>query len=88
MKLEDLNQDRISEVVGEVEAQTGCDFSPDEVKWVVQYTIRKCELNGKDAEYFYLLLRDELRDFLFRAYINAVGMLNQRRRDQCAKCAT
>jgi len=88
MKMEDLDQSRIAEVVDEVEAQTGYNFFPCELAGVIQLTIRKCEAKGKDTEYFYLLLRDELKDFLFRAHINAMWILNQRREEQCVKSAT
>lgn len=78
---------RTMDVVTEVEEETGYIFDPSEVSEIVHYAIRKCELNGKDEEYFYLLLPDELRQYLIRAYINMRGEENRRRKELCAAYA-
>ena len=75
-----VNPERVMEVLTEVEEQTNCIFSPEEAVETIQYAIRKCELNGKDSEYFYILLRDELEQYLMRAYINMWGEENRRRK--------
>lgn len=86
--LEKVDAGRTMQVVSEVQAKTGYVFDPDEAAGVIQHTARKCELNGKDESYFYILLENELRDFLMRARINALGRLNERRRELCVMCAT
>ena len=78
--LTDINAQRTMQVLVEVEEKTNYIFSPEEVIETVRYTIRKCELNGKDEEYFYLLLQDELEQHLMRAYINMRGEENRRRK--------
>lgn len=86
--LEQVDIVRAMQTVSEVSLKTGYVFSPEEVTGTIQHTARKCELNGKDIEYFYILLENELRDFLMRASINALGELNRRRKELCAMCAT
>lgn len=71
---------RTMAVVTEVEDAIGYIFEPEEVAETVDFTIRKCEVNGKDEEYFFLLLEDELRDLRMRQVINALGALNMERR--------
>lgn len=78
--LTDINAERTMQVLVEVEEKTNYIFSPEEVIETVQYTIRKCEMNGKDEEYFYLLFQDELEQYLTRAYINMRGEENRRRK--------
>lgn len=78
--LTDINAERTTQVLVEVEEKTNYIFSPEEVIETVQYAIRKCEMNGKDEEYFYLLLQDELEQYLTRAYINMQGEENRRRK--------
>lgn len=78
--LTDINAQRTMQVLAEVEEKTNYIFSPEEVIETVRYAIRKCELNGKDEEYFYLLLQDELEQYLMRAYINMQGEENRRRK--------
>lgn len=81
-KLGCLDPVRTMQVVNEVSEKTQYIFAPEEVVETIRYTIRKCELNGKDEEYFYILLENELRDYLMRAYINLMGEENRRRRLQ------
>lgn len=86
--LEQVDPVRAMQIVSEVSAKTGYAFRPEETVEIIQHTARKCELNSKDLEYFYILLENELRDFLMRASINALGELNRRRRELCAIYAT
>ena len=86
--LEQVDPVRAMQIVSEVSAKTGYAVKSEETVKIIQHTARKCELNGKDLEYFYILLENELRDFLMRASINALGELNRRRRELCAIYAT
>ena len=81
-KLWFLDPVRAMQVVNEVSEKTQYIFAPEEVVETIRYTIRKCELNGKDEEYFYILLENELTDYLMRAYINLMGEENRRRKLQ------
>lgn len=82
----DIQPDKVMEVVMEVEEKVGYIFDPEEVAQTVDHTIRKCELNKKDTAYFYILLENELRDYLMRAYINLLGEENRRRKMVAASC--
>lgn len=85
--LEQVDIARAMEVVSEVSVKAGYVFEPEDVSNVIRHTARKCDLNGKDVEYFYILLENELRDFLVRASVNALGELNRRRKELCAMFA-
>lgn len=80
-KLENLNADRALAVVNEVSERLNYFFDDEEIIEIVQYTIRKCEMNSKDEEYFYILLENELSDYVMRAYINYMGEMNRRKRE-------
>lgn len=69
----DIQPGKVLEVVIEVEEKIGYIFAPEEISQTVNHTIRKCEFNGKDTAYFYILLENELRDYLMRTYINLMG---------------
>ena len=86
-KIESIDEERTLKIIEEVEEETGYTYCPMEIADIVQYAIRKCEMNGKDEEYFYLLLPDELEHYLMRAYINWRGEQNKRRRELCAASA-
>lgn len=77
-------------IVADVENRMEFSFSSDEVADTIRYTIRKCELNGKDEDYFYLLFENELEDLIQRCYINLRGFINQMRKEElrCVKSAT
>ena len=51
----------------------------DDMVAIMQHTVRKADLNGKDEEYVPLLFRNELEDYVMRERINAIG-----RRNLCA----
>lgn len=83
-KIETFDEERTLEIIEEVQNRTGYTYCPMELFDIIQYAIRKCELNGKDEEYFYLLLPDELEQYLMWAYINWQGEQNKRRKELCA----
>lgn len=77
-------------IVEQVSQKTGFVFDDEEISRTIEYTKRKCELNGKDEEYFYLLFENELEDLVRRYYINLRGFINQMRKEEqrCVKSAT
>lgn len=81
---------RAEAIVEQVSQKTGFVFDDEEISRTIEYTKRKCELNGKDEEYFYLLFENELEDLIQRYYINLQGFINQMRKEEqrCAKSAT
>lgn len=81
---------RAEAIVDQVSQKTGFVFDDEEISRTIEYTKRKCELNGKDEEYFYLLFENELEDLIQRYYINLRGFINQMRKEEqrCAKSAT
>lgn len=81
---------RAEAIVEQVSQKTGFVFDDEEISRTIEYTKRKCELNGKDEEYFYLLFENELEDLVWRYYINLRGFINQMRKEEqrCVKSAT
>lgn len=81
---------RAEAIVEQVSQKTGFVFEDEEISQTIEYTKRKCELNGKDEDYFYLLFENELEDLIQRYYINLRGFINQMRKEEqrCAKSAT
>lgn len=81
---------RAEAIAEQVSQKTGFVFDDEEISRTIEYTKRKCELNGKDEEYFYLLFENELEDLIQRYYINLRGFINQMRKEEqrCAKSAT
>lgn len=81
---------RAEAIVEQVSQKTGFVFEDEEISQIIEYTKRKCELNGKDEDYFYLLFENELEDLIQRYYINLRGFINQMRKEEqrCAKSAT
>lgn len=71
---------RTMDVMVRVSVGMGVFFEPEEVSEAYHRSIRKCELNGKDEEYFYILLEDELKNIKLRQLINAAGMMRSNRR--------
>lgn len=80
---------RAEAIVEQVSQKTGFVFDDEEISRTIEYTKRKCELNGKDEDYFYLLFENELEDLIQRYYINLRGFINQMRKEEqrCAKSA-
>lgn len=85
-----INLGRAEAIVEQVSQKTGFVFDDEEISRTIEYTKRKCELNGKDEDYFYLLFENELEDLIQRYYINLRGFINQMRKEEqrCAKSAT
>ena len=81
---------RAEAIVEQVSQKTSFVFDDEEISRTIEYTKRKCELNGKDEEYFYLLFENELEDLVRRYYINLRGFINQMRKEEqrCVKSAT
>ncbi len=49
---------------------------PDDVAWqVLNYSIRKCEVNGKGIDYLPILFENELRDHYTRLAISLKGAM-------------
>lgn len=67
---EGLDNDRLREIERSVSRKIGFIFEAEDVAYIGAFTARKCEINGKDREYFYILFENELRDFAARATIN------------------
>lgn len=81
---------RAEAIAEQVSQKTGFVFEDEEISQTIECTKRKCELNGKDEDYFYLLFENELEDLIQRYYINLRGFINQMRKEEqrCAKSAT
>jgi hypothetical protein len=81
---------RTEAIAAQVSERAGFVFEDEEISRTIEYTKRKCELNGKDEEYFYLLFENELEDLVWRYYINLRGFINQMRKEEqrCVKSAT
>lgn len=81
---------RTEAIAAQVSERAGFVFEDEEISRTIEYTKRKCELNGKDEEYFYLLFENELEDLVWRYYITLRGFINQMRKEEqrCVKSAT
>ena len=81
---------KVEKIVELVSERTGFIFDDEEISRTIEYTKRKCELNGKGEDYFYLLFENELEDLIQRYYINLRGFINQMRKEElrCVKSAT
>lgn len=82
-----LDINKVLNVVETVQEEENCIFTPEEVVEVYLYTIRKCRAIGKDKEYFYILLEDELRNHLVRSCINNVFNENRKETEKCVTFA-
>ncbi len=60
----------LDDIVKQIENKTGYIFDEREVWEVFAYTLRKCEVCNKSADYVPVLFENELRDCLVRAHIN------------------
>jgi len=85
-----IDLERTEAIAAQVSERAGFVFDDEEVARTIEYTKRKCELNGKDEDYFYLLFENELEDLVQRYYINLRGFINQMRKEEqrCVKSAT
>lgn len=71
-----LNFDELADIVFSVQSHEGRRFELEEIEQIVQHTVRKAELNHKDAGYVPILFENELRDHIMRERINEVGRTN------------
>lgn len=62
-------------IVKEVEQKTGYLFDKSEVNSILDFTIRKCEINKKSLEYIPILFENELRDYISRLAVNIASPL-------------
>ena len=76
LDLEKINTEELEDIAMAAQRRMGPDLSMVDVYNVLKYTIRKAEVNGKDAEYVPILFENELRDFVTRKAINRIGRLN------------
>ena len=74
-----LNFDALDDIVFDVQRREGYRFELDDIAEIIRYTVRKADLNHKDADYVPLLFESELRDHVMRERINEMG-----RRNLCA----
>lgn len=74
-----LNTEELGNIIVDVQNETGFWFDVDDMVAIMQHTVRKADLNGKDEAYVPLLFRNELEDYVMRERINAIG-----RRTLCA----
>lgn len=63
--------EKIIEAIFKAEKAVGSRIDNDVIAEVIEHTIRKCRLIGKDMSYFPLLLETELVDHVNRQAINA-----------------
>lgn len=71
-----LNTEELGNIIVDVQNETGFWFDVDDMVAIMQHTVRKADLNGKDEEYVPLLFRNELEDYVMRERINAIGRRN------------
>ena len=64
-----------AETVRKEAEDKGFVLSGAEYEALLQYTARKCEINGKGEDYLPLLLEDEIKDYFFRIANNAKTLL-------------
>ena len=80
---EDALIQELTDILFDVQRRLCRTFDLMDVFNILRYTIRKCELNGKGEDYIPILFENELRDFVMREEINALGRMNL-----CARSAT
>lgn len=78
-----VNQEELVDILFDTQRRLHYTFDVMDVYDIMIYTIRKCELNGKDETYLPLLFENELRDHVMREQINLRGRMNQ-----CVRSAT
>ena len=71
---------KFNKIVKQVEDKTGYMFDESEVRDILAYTVRKCEINAKGPDYIPILFENELCDYLMRSYINIRGEKNRQRK--------
>lgn len=64
------------EIVERAGKELNYQFDDGEIADVLRYSLRKCEVNGKDDDYVPIIFETELHDYVMRSTINAVGYMN------------
>ena len=82
-----MDQTKIDEIVGEWVKQ-GIHISQETVEYLIWYCNRKMDVCGIEnrEEYLPLLFKDELKNHLFREYVNATTLLRMQK-GECEGCA-
>lgn len=74
-----LNFDALADIVFDVQQREGYQFELGDIAEIIRHTVRKADMNHKDADYVPILFENELRDHVMRERINEMG-----RRNLCA----
>ena len=82
-----MDQTKIDEIVSEW-VRAGIHISQERVEDLIWYCNRKMDVCGSEnrEEYLPLLFKDELKNHLFREYVNATTLLRMQKRE-CGGCA-
>lgn len=81
---EGLDNEILLAIERDVSSKTGFCFEAEDIAYIGALTARKCEINHKGRNYFYILFENELRDFVARAAINRRSAeIMQRRSEMC-----
>lgn len=82
-----MDQTKIDEIVNEW-AREGIHISQETVEHLIWYCNRKMDVCGIEnrEEYLPLLFKDELKNHLFREYVNATTLLRMQK-GECEGCA-
>lgn len=78
-----IDPNKLADIIFDVQRREGYTFDPMEIVQVVQLTVRKAEMNGKDESYVPILFENELRDHVMRERINEIGRMNLCARSVC-----
>ena len=75
-----MDQTKIDEIVGEWVKQ-GIHISQETVEYLIWYCNRKMDVCGIEnrEEYLPLLFKDELKNYLFREYVNVTTLLRMQK---------
>ncbi len=81
-----MDQTEIDDIVSDW-VKKGVHISQETIDYVLWYCERKMDVNKIEnrEEYLPLLFKDELKNYLFRQYVNATTMLRAMERE-CAEC--
>lgn len=82
-----MDQTKIDEIVSEW-TREGIHISQETVEYLIWYCNRKIDVCGIEnrEEYLTLLFKDELKNHLFREYVN-VTTLSRMQKGECEGCA-
>lgn len=77
--MEGLSQGTIDQMTEAAVRMLGLSFPPGDLYGLANHTFRKWENTGYGEDYLPVLFDNELRDYLMRRKINAVGRINYER---------